>query len=98
MNRSPAETASLGRVHIWALSSDAEAEAETPQPPSTNIKDGGHAQKAGAAAGAGDRVWCVEKSTVSLESVSSTCSLLGVLCAMQPGAGGVEGRTSISKT
>jgi hypothetical protein len=84
MNRSPAETASLGRVRgrsserfqldSRAISSEAEAEAETPQPPSK--KDEGGTQNDDAAAGAGVRTR-VEKPIVSLKSVSSPRLLLG---------------------
>ena len=84
MNRSPAETASLGRVRgrsserfqldSRAISSEAEAEAgETPQPPSK--KDEGGTQNDDAAAGAGVHMH-VEKPIVSSKSVSSSPRLL----------------------
>ena len=76
MNRSPAETASLGRVR--GRSSERfqlDTEAETPQhlqPPSK--KEGG-TQKDDAAAGAGVHMH-VEKPIVSSKSVSSSPRLL----------------------
>ena len=74
MNRSPAETASLGRVggrcserfqlDIRAISAEAEAEAETPLTLSKN-KEGGQTQNNDAAAGARVRMR-VERAIVRL--------------------------------